>query len=135
MSSNRHIPINKLTILAALAAIGATTASITYSGGGDDGTADSVDVQPIEAWKKMPPNGVLYASELRAGKPGTPQTQMQELGLEAAIDRFVDDLLDDVHPGWALNGGSNGEIIFEVGSGTVRIEHHDSANDYDEREI
>ena len=116
---------NKNLIFAALAEAGIHRVTVEY-----DGSDDSGQIESIEAWnaanEKIPLptiRKVQLASE-------NPDSSVNEIGLEAAVEQLVWDYLYDNHGGWENNDGGYGEFIIDVAGRTICLEFCQRYSDY-----
>ena len=115
---------NKNLIFAALADLGIHRVTIDYDGSGDSGQIDS-----IEAWdaaNEKIPLPSLRKIELASENPDSP---VDEIGLEAAVEQLAWDYLYDNHGGWENNDGAFGTFVFDVPARTITLEHNERYTD------
>lgn len=116
------LPINKATLLSALAAVGIATVIIRFDGCGDSG-----QIEEVEA---------LDANDVGLEIPDVPVEMLEQpwneevavtatMPLTAALEAHAYRLLGATHPGWENNDGAYGEFTFDVANATIRLEHAD----------
>ena len=115
---------NKNLIFAALAEAGIHRVTVEY-----DGSDDSGQIESIEAWnaanEKIPLptiRKVQLASE-------NPDSSVNEIDLEAAVEQLVWDYLYDNHRGWENNDGAFGTFEFSVSDRTIALQHNERYTD------
>ena len=117
---------HRTAILAALAAAGIATLTVTYDGYGDSGQLDS--------WTAKLTEGRSLALDEAAGNViaivrSTDQTMIERSTARALIEAaesFCYDLLATHHDGYENNVGGNGEFVFDVATGTIHLTHRDN---------
>ena len=115
---------NKNLIFAALAEAGIHRVTVEY-----DGSDDSGQIESIEAWnaanEKIPLptiRKVQLASE-------NPDSSVNEIDLEAAVEQLVWDYLYDNHGGWENNDGAFGTFEFSIPDRTIALQHNERYTD------
>lgn len=118
---------NRTVLLDALRAAGAAYAVITYSGFGDSGNANAIQILDTGGQEVHGDQAVSVLREDGRYVYGQWQStqSMGELSLRDALDAFADRALDRYHPGFEDNDGGEGEITFDVAAGTVCMAHRD----------
>jgi hypothetical protein len=116
-------------IYRALRELGVHELRVTYSGSGDSGCIDNVEVhdqtgKPVE----LPPTPVPYTFthttyDFRAGNYATEVTETKELPLSEAVEQWCYDLLEEHYPGWENNDGADGVIVIDPAKREGRIDH------------
>ena len=115
---------NKNLIFAALAEAGIHRVTVEY-----DGSDDSGQIESIEAWNaanEKIPLPSLRKVQLASENPDSP---VDEIGLEAAVEQLVWDYLYDNHSGWENNDGAFGTFEFSVPDRTITLQHNDRYTD------
>lgn len=125
LSRSEQIAANRAAIFEALRNCGAVRAVANYSGSGDSGGPDDVLI-------RMPGNSKL------AHMPLTPQYQecgqqadgvyqntacLAQKPLDEAISDFAMDAVYEQHPGWEIDDGGSGSVVFNAAAATVLIRH------------
>lgn len=126
-TSDSILTHNRAVLLKALQAAGATTAVLSYSGYGDDGSANEIRVIDA-AGHALPGDSIVTIQQLSlhfAEGQWHSTVVATELSLRDALDAFADLAVDRHHPGYENNQGGDGEITFDCAAGTVRMEHRD----------
>ena len=128
---------NKETLLAALKGIGATSAVVTYIGCGDSGCTESA-----EAWRNenekvdiASPVVKLFVedSDYHDGQWRLRVSEC-EMPLNEAIKDYAMEQVCQHRPGWENNEGANGVMVFDVGAGSVMLQHKQFYTESEETE-
>ena len=94
---------------------GVTTVTASYSGYGDSGSIDDPQFQP---------DGAL---NLNAPFDTQPHPWDDSKRLERNVGDVITDifyqLLEDSHPGWEINDGSQGEFTWNIETDKITLEH------------
>jgi hypothetical protein len=124
------ISTNKATILAALQQAGVTQrARLSYSGEDDSGSlwdttyeppADPTVVRSIEV--DFIEDHYRWISEQ---KPNELVTKQRRLRLDDALEAMLWQLVDQHNSGWENNSGGGGELVIDVISQELKLEHYD----------
>lgn len=93
----KHIATFKKTIIPRLNELGVKKLTVNYSGSGDEGSVDDIDVQP---------EGLVIPSEL-----------------EKQISELADGFLYAEHGNWEDGDGATGTIVIDPVAGTIVNEH------------
>ena len=93
----KQISIFKTAIVPKLAELGVRKLTVTYSGSGDEGSIDAIDVEP---------DGLAIPSEL-----------------EEQISDLADEFLYSEHSSWGDGDGATGTIVLDPVSGKIINEH------------
>lgn len=93
----QQIAAFKNSIIPKLTELGVTKLTVNYSGSGDEGSVDDIDVEP---------EGVAIPSEL-----------------EKQISDLADEFLYAVHGTWEDGDGGTGTIVIDPVAGTIVNEH------------
>lgn len=117
---------NKAEILAALRGIEATRVVATYSGAGDSGQIDGVEVykgetriDDLPAIKFISIDGTYFDGKFNN------KAKEQEKPLDEAIEELIYDSLEMHHAGWEINDGSSGELTIMVEDGAFMLAHNE----------
>ncbi|WP_298434990.1 DUF6878 family protein [Ottowia sp.] len=118
---------NKALLLETLKAAGAVHATVSYSGGGDEGSAESVEARGVDGTPIDLSGSVSQFVEHSHYADGRWQSAVaeEERPLDDALLDFAMEAVDAHHGGWENNDGGAGEVIFDCTSGSVRLEHRD----------
>lgn len=100
---------DKVALIKELAEQGVTQVTIHFDGYDDNGTIEDVVLRQGEA------NG-----ERKLGLGD---------GLRERLEEFAYGALEATYPGWEINEGSFGDVIIEVATATVRVEHAQRVED------
>jgi hypothetical protein len=103
---------DKQPILAALKAIGAAVVTITYDGEGDSGQIDDITAHTTD-------NTEVNLDVPFVGPAANSST------LRNAIDDLAWQCLQALHDGFENNEGGCGEIIIDVATGGITVDHND----------
>lgn len=117
---------NKTILLEALKAAGAARATITYSGGGDDGFVREIGAMRADGSKialTATVSMLAETSQFVAGQWRKYSVQ-EELPLDQALSDFAMEAVHHRHGGWQNGESAYGEVVFECESATARIEHN-----------
>lgn len=125
------------SLLAALRALGATDVTIRYSGSGDSGCVDDVEVirkldgdpQENENLSELARQARVLVQERwsrfdHETRQWVNGHDLVEKDLHAALKDYCYDLLGRNFGGWEINEGSDGELHLEVATGEVLVEHN-----------
>ena len=99
---DKEILAEKTALLTALQEAGVTVAVIEYSGCGDSGQVDTIELQP---------SGIGEAATIRK--------------LEEQLEGFTALLIDHYHCGYENNEGGGGSVTIDVVAGTVQYDSYD----------
>ncbi len=113
-------------IVSALQELGATHVVVSYSGSGDAGQVDHVEVfrdsDPIQA--NQPVSSLVSASKWSdAESRWVDFSELKSIPLEDALTEFVYDWLQLDHGGWENNDGASGECKIDVTEGEFVLGH------------
>ena len=117
---------NKNLIFAALAERGIHRVTVDYDGSGDSGQIES-----IEAWNaanEKIPLPTIRKVQLASANPDSP---VNEIGLEAAVEELAWAYLYDHHDGWENNDGAFGAFVFNVPDRMITLEHNERYTEVD----
>lgn len=115
-----QLPVNKATLLRALAEAGITEVTVSYNGCGDEGRIDSIVAQANGEDIELP--GIMVELTLAPFRGGEPVSGQQ--ALPDAIAGFAEDLLHRHYPWWEDNDGAYGEVVFDVAAGVITLVHN-----------
>ena len=128
----------KHRILQALRELGACNVVIRYTGSGDSGCIDEVEVfgpanresdQSVQNLEEQ----VAQKTILAESRYGTfdhetgrwkDETKLSECSLKSALEDLCYHLLSVHFPGWEINDGSDGVFEMDVETGTISLEHN-----------
>jgi hypothetical protein len=96
-SGSRQIATFKRTIIPKLTKLGVTRLTVNYSGSGDEGSIDGVEVEP---------EGLAVPDEL-----------------EEQISHLADEFLYSEHGSWGDGDGATGTIVIDPVAGKIINEH------------
>lgn len=96
-ATSKQIAAFKKTIIPKLAELGVSKLTINYSGSGDEGSVDGLDVEP---------EGLAIPS-----------------ALEREISDLAEELLDAEHGSWEDGDGGTGTIVIDPGTNKIVNEH------------
>lgn len=136
--STKCLKENKSVILDALKDANATKVLVSYSGSGDSGGIDFVQVFR----KKTDITDTLEAIEVEIigvchrwnYDEFNPETKKTKYTLTKALEEFVSDWIAVHHPGWYNNDGADGEATITVTGGKFELshnEHHTQSENYE----
>jgi hypothetical protein len=111
---------NRRVILDALRAAGATRAVGEYSGSGDDGGFDSVDIEGASA---LPSVECVRIDSRREGDRWVYVTVPDVRPLQDVVEDFLGEYVDSHHGGWENGDGASGTVALDVATGVIRIDH------------
>lgn len=125
VTSDTFIARNKATLISALKTLGLTSATATYSGYGDSGQVDTVEVAPPHPAALKSEVTVLDESfeEDEATGRFQPTTIEKRMSLEDALEDFAYRVAYAHSPGWENDDGGRGELTLNAEDGTYRLEH------------
>ncbi|WP_247539139.1 DUF6878 family protein [Ralstonia pseudosolanacearum] len=118
---------NRTVLLDALRAAGAASAVVSYSGYGDEGNANEIQILDAD---RQEIGGDQTVSILREDSRYIDRewqsTQITaDVSLVDALDAFADRAVDRYHAGYWNGEGGAGEITFDCVAGTVCMAHRD----------
>jgi len=125
---------NKAALLQALSSIGATSATVTYSGSGDSGQVDEIWISPDSALYAAKGVKVVYLTVQytydREGETFNFTRRIlgidrKELSLRQALEDFAWDYIGLYHAGWENNDGGDGEMTIDVTTQVATLGHND----------
>lgn len=118
---------NRTVLLDALRAAGAAYAVITYSGQGDEGNPNAIQI--LDAGGEEIAPGLTVSIQREEARYVNGQWQSTctraDLDLRDALEAFADRAVDRYHPGYWNGEGGEGEITFDVVAGSVCMAHRD----------
>ncbi|AXW09998.1 hypothetical protein CJO90_05665 [Ralstonia solanacearum] len=118
---------NRAVLLDTLRAAGAATVVITYSGQGDEGNPNAIQILDAGGEEIAPGLTVTIQQEEVRYVNGQWQSTCTtvDLNLCDALEAFADRAVDRYHAGYWNGEGREGEITFDVAAGTVCMAHRD----------
>ncbi|NKA33291.1 DUF6878 family protein [Ralstonia pseudosolanacearum] len=118
---------NRIVLLDALRAVGAASAVISYSGHGDEGNANDIQIVDTASQEVSGDQTVSIMREDARYIDGQWQSThtLADMSLRDALDAFADRAVDRYHPGYWNGEGGEGDITFECIAGTVCMAHRD----------
>ncbi len=124
---------NKPILLEALRRIGAVRASIAYHGGGDEGFEEQATAERCTGTAIDLQGEVRLFEQQNIFDNGQWQSRVEllERPLGAALSDYASQVLNQHYGSWEDGDGGYGEVIFDVVSDAVRIEHHAYFTDSD----
>jgi hypothetical protein len=127
VSNDIRINSNAQAILKALAQMGAKRATVSYSGGGDEGAVDEHAVEMLDGRDWQPSVEVPYLDREEVFNDGewTQVSTLQNMALDEALMQVAEDAMCHYHSGFWNGEGGEGEVIFCAESMKARIEHRD----------
>jgi hypothetical protein len=118
---------NRDRIFDALAAAGVDSVAVEYSGYGDSGQIDMVDLADLTHDISIDYDDVL--THYQDGQKGLSLlTKSKRLG--DAIEGFCWEILEAKHGGWENDAGGNGKFTFNVPERTITFEHNEAYTEY-----
>lgn len=130
---------NKALLLEALKGLGAVRATVTYSGGGDEGAADETSAVDADGRTVDLSTTVDVFTECTryADQQWHTWTELDDELLHQALSDFAMEAVESRHEGWYDGEGGSGQVVFDCASDTVRIEHAEyrTESDFTETEL
>ena len=119
---------NKPLLLAALSAVSAHSAIIGYSGFGDDGCANDIQIYDRNGAVLNPVSGVtvMHSNAVFRNGVWTNEVKQVEMDLYDALSAFVDRAIDLHYPGFENGEGGYGHVAFYVDLRRVEMKHSDA---------
>jgi hypothetical protein len=121
-----RLKANRDRILSTLKELRATHVVVSYSGSGDSGQVDQVEVfrDKVEL-KATNPTAILVSSSTwsQENSRWDETTEIRSIPLEEALEDFVCDWLQAEHGGWENNDGASGECKIDVRDGQFVLAH------------
>lgn len=117
---------NRDRILSTLKELRATHVVVSYSGSGDSGQVDHVEVfRDKKVIKAKKPTAVLVSSSTWSQENSCwdETTEIRSMPLEEALEDFICDWLQAEHGGWENNDGASGECKIDVRDGQFVLAH------------
>lgn len=126
-----RMAFNKTEILKGLKSIGATTATCSYSGEGDDGGSVNIEVYaPDNQRLTQIQNCQVQRRQLKPQRIADKWDLklVEELvSLDVAIERLCDDMIEQCgHAGWENNDGGGGLLTINADTASVELDHYDN---------
>lgn len=127
MSDSERKARNKALLLDALKGAGAVLASVTYRGGGDEGTDDGVTAFDANnaAVDLSDTVSLLCERCYRDDQDWKTKIEQEDQPLANALTDYAMEAVNQHRCGWEDGEGGYGEVVFDCEAGTVRIEHND----------
>ncbi len=121
-------PVNKATVLAALAAAAITHVIVTFDGGGDSGQIEGVEAKAGDHLVEMPEGEIEMATPVW----DKPEPEHARMAIGEAVEHLAWDCLGQTHPGWENNDGAFGDITFDVANASIVLDFNGRyvASDY-----
>lgn len=108
-------PANKALAIEALRGAGVTRVTVDFSGSGDSGQLDGIDVEGTEPFG--PVDVTLRSTSMHPGSHVDRLTEVDELITDLAFQ-----VIDAAgHSGWENNDGASGTITFDIEAGTIEF--------------
>jgi hypothetical protein len=132
--------VNRDLILSVLQKIKATHVVIAYSGSGDSGQIDSVDIYREKDVINAKGAIKVLGRETHWNEKTNAWDEKVEhkiLPLDEALREFVYDWIEAEHAGWENNDGASGECTIDVSKGTFTLGHNSyyTESDYTESSL
>lgn len=131
---------NKKIIFKALKALKIKEVFVDYNGYGDSGQINEINFQKASGKSvdinKLSQGLIMKGLKRTAGWTTFSTTPNYEdvpssYSLKEAIQDLCYDLLEQRHPGWEINSGSDGTFVFNVTSEKIKWEHNDIIEERD----
>ena len=115
---------NKSMVMKALHDNGIKTVNVEYAGSGDNGQIEDVTFVYKNAVENMEDSITIIkeSSKFEDGQWHQRESE-EEVDLEEAVRDLCYEILSDSHPGWEVNDGSQGGMVFNVDENTIKLEH------------
>ena len=125
LDARSRLRINRRRLHKALKRLDATSVVVTYSGSGDSGQIDEVNVYRDKTQIKSEKNvSVIVASSKWSQDSGwIERVKSESMTLEAGLEQFVYDWIESEHAGWENNDGASGECTIEVATNDFNLNH------------
>lgn len=127
MPDSERMTRNKALLLDALKVAGAILASVTYRGGGDEGTDDGVTAfDANNAAVDLSDTVSLFCERYyRDDQDWKTKIEQKDQPLDEALTDYAMEAVNQHRGGWEDGEGGYGEVVFDCETNTVRIEHND----------
>lgn len=125
-AARERLVANKSRILGALKKIKATHVTVSYSGSGDSGQIDSVEIfQDKSVLKPARKVSVLVATSYFDGEQSrwVENVKPKAMPLSEALEQLVYDWLESEYAGWENNDGASGECTVEIAKAEFLLSH------------
>lgn len=129
---------NKKIIFKALKALKIKEVFVDYNGYGDSGQINEINFQKASGKSvninKLSQGLIMKGLKRTAGWTYTTpnyEDVPSSYSLQEAIQDLCYDLLEQKHPGWEINSGSDGTFVFNVTSEKIKWEHNDIIEERD----
>lgn len=120
----------KAAILPLLAEAAIALVRIEYDGGGDEGQVHDVSAFSAEGKPANLPHAECAQHQLNFDGSVTVDT----VDLSAALDNLAESALEALYDGWENGEGAFGEVVIDVASGRVTLEHNSRFVSYETEE-
>ena len=117
----------KAAIIPLLSAANIATVTVSYDGGGDEGSVHDIAAYRADNTLADLPEVDCQKFELNFNRTVT--TKM--VSLEAAVKAFADTALEALHGGWENGEGAFGELVIDVAVGSATLDHSDRYVSYE----
>ena len=107
---------NRPVVRKALMALGCKTVACDYDGSGDEGSVHAPEYKPAIIGQSRVKNILSCRWNSKEPEPG-------EEDIEEATHNIFYDALDQTHGGWEINDGARGEIVWNLTTDLITIEH------------
>ncbi len=119
------LDFNRRILLEVLTAAGTGRAVVNYSGEGDEGRIEGVDIEPSDVDLQVQ---IAMLHEIRsydAQKGWQVHQDFESKSIEEALLDYADGVIEQYHGGYENNDGGRGEVIFDCKEARVALEHYD----------
>lgn len=123
--SHAALQENRDRLMAALAGLGAESATIDYVGGGDSGEVSSLTVSPSDLRASLQQATVVMRCVRGEWRDGQYHhwPEDQSVPLAQALTDFTLDWINSEHGGWENNDGGQGSVTILVADNSFSQEH------------
>lgn len=124
LSPKELISFNKGILLEVLSASAVATATVTYSGAGDEGQVNEVCTEPcIDLSVQI---SMLHERAAHQAERGWIRHQeFKAMSIEDALTAFAEHVIWQNHSGYEINDGGHGELVMDCQGGRAWLDHHD----------
>lgn len=126
VNAQSRLTTNRRRIHRALKRLGATKVVVTYSGSGDSGQIDSVEILKGDLAIKPAKNIRVLTSVSRFDHTSSrwiDNEKNKSVPVQEALETLVYDWLESEHGGWENNDGASGECTIDVKGDSFLLEH------------
>jgi len=121
-----RLQANRTRLLKALKRIGATHVTVAYSGSGDSGQVDQVEI--FQGETKLTPKrkvSILIATSFFNGEKfnWVETVKLKLMPLSEALEQLVYDWSESEHAGWKNNDGASGECTIDIAEDQFLLNH------------